>query len=219
MSTLQDAIPVCYVQDLDAAQAFYELLGLAELRRGSSDAGGYRFLGHGDCTVLLARVDPCPVTAPLPMGLYLWSTDVTAIQQALTDAGIQSEHVGHPPHAPGGEARTADPDRNVIVLGQRSPTGPPTEPRAQPDAGFSILAEAAARVAARGDAPLGGCRIGGPHGAPCDQPAQVKLADPWGDTVWGCLSHAEEALLNARGAFLAADDGAGLGPWLAARRR
>ncbi|GGK10267.1 hypothetical protein GCM10010123_45270 [Pilimelia anulata] len=219
MSTLQDAIPISYVRDLDAAQVFYELLGLSELRRGDSPAGGYRYLGHGECSLLLARVDPCPVTAALPMGLYLWSTDVTAVGEALTAAGVACEHVGHPPHAPGGELRTADPDGNVVVLGQRVPTGPAGPAGERPDAGFSILAEAAARVAARGDAPAGGCGIGGPHGAACDQPAQVKLADTWGDTAWGCLAHAEEALFNARGAFLAANEGDGLGPWLTARRR
>ncbi|NYF59785.1 hypothetical protein [Micromonospora purpureochromogenes] len=32
------------------------------------------------------------------------------------------------------------------------------------------------------------------------------------------MAHAEEALLNARGAFLASEDGLGLGPFLRARQ-
>jgi catechol 2,3-dioxygenase-like lactoylglutathione lyase family enzyme len=218
---VQDAIPVCYVRDLDAAQSFYQVLGLSELRRGGSDRGGYRFLGAGDCTLLLVRVDPCPVTVPLPLGLYLWSTDVAAVQAALTEAGVACEDVGQSEHAPGGEVRTADPDGNVVVLGQRAAstsTGSGPGGAAARGAGFSILKEAAARVAERGDAPAV-CEIGQQGGTACPQPAEVKLADPWGTTVWGCLPHAEEALLNARSAFVAVDDGQGLTPWLQHRRQ
>ena len=38
--------------------------------------------------MLVAQVDPCPVTAPLPLGLYLWSTDVATIHADLTAAGV-----------------------------------------------------------------------------------------------------------------------------------
>jgi catechol 2,3-dioxygenase-like lactoylglutathione lyase family enzyme len=218
VSTLQDLIPVCYVRDLHAAQAFYELLGLTEVRRGGNDRGGYRYLADGECTLLLTRVDPCPVTAALPLGLYLWSTDVAAVQAVLTGAGVPCQHVGHPDHAPGGELRTADPDGNVVVVGQRTVTSTSYVAQSRAEAGFSILKEAAARTAARGEAPAS-CEIGERGGAACVQPAEVKLADPWGATVWGCLAHAEEALLNARAAFVATDDGNGLTPWLRHRRR
>lgn len=63
-----------------------------------------------------------------------------------------------------------------------------------------------------------GSRISGWRGAEASAGAEVKLADSWGDTVWGCMAHAEEALLNARGAFLASEDGLGLGPFLRARQ-
>ncbi|GLL04573.1 VOC family protein [Dactylosporangium matsuzakiense] len=216
MLTVQDAIPVCYVRDLDAGQSFYELLGLAEQRRGGDAQGGYRYLGAGDCTVLLARVDPSPVVPPMPLAVYLWSEDVAAVQAALTAAGTPCEHVGYPEHAPGGELRTADPDGNVVVLGQRANTGSATAGRQ--DAGYSILQEAAARAATRGDAPAE-CAIGGRGGVPCPEPAAVRVADPSGTTVWGCLAHTEEALLNVRAAFIAADDDQGLAPWLASRRQ
>jgi catechol 2,3-dioxygenase-like lactoylglutathione lyase family enzyme len=217
---MQDAIPVSYVRDLDAAQAFYEVLGFSELRRGGSERGGYRFLSAGHCTLLLVRVDPTPVTVPLPLGIYLWSADVTAVQAALTAAGVACEHVGQSEHAPGGEVRTTDPDGNVVVVGQRATTsaGPGPGGPVSRGAGFSVLKEAAALVAQRGDAPAV-CAIGQLGGAPCTHPAEVKLADPWGTTVWGCLQHAEEALLNARSAFVAADDGQGLTPWLQHRRQ
>jgi hypothetical protein len=197
------------------------LLEFAELRRGGSERGGYRFLTSGGCTLLIVRVDPSPVTGALPLGIYLWSTDVAAVQAALTAAGMACENVGQSEHAPGGELRTTDPDGNVVVLGQRVTTAsadPGPGGPASRGAGFSILKEAAARVAERGDAPAT-CEIGQRGGAACPQPAEVKLADPWGATVWGCLPHAEEALLNARSAFVAADDGQGLSPWLQHRRQ
>jgi GAF domain-containing protein len=71
-------------------------------------------------------------------------------------------------------------------------------------------AEFAARAAAVRDA--GGstreagrperCELGGVD-QPCPEPAELKLADPWGDSAWACTDHAEDALLNARGVFLA----------------
>ncbi|MEV4727338.1 hypothetical protein AB0K29_27230, partial [Micromonospora humida] len=72
-------------------------------------------------------------------------------------------------------------------------------------------------VGRRGGAPAR-CQIGGPRGEPCPEPAEVKLADSWGDTAWGCMTHADETLLTARGAFLATEDGSGLGPFLRARQ-
>ncbi|WP_446210129.1 hypothetical protein [Micromonospora sp. IBSANI012] len=42
----------------------------------------------------------------------------------------------------------------------------------------------------------------------------MKLAHSWGDTVWGCLAHADETLLTVRGASLASEDGTGLGRFL-----
>ncbi|MER6590659.1 hypothetical protein ABT214_02055 [Micromonospora purpureochromogenes] len=61
--------------------------------------------------------------------------------------------------------------------------------------------------------------MGGWRGAEASAGAEVKLADSCGDTVWGRMAHAEEPLLNARGAVLVGEDGwLGLGPFLRARQ-
>jgi hypothetical protein len=52
------------------------------------------------------------------------------------------------------------------------------------------------------------CELGG-AGETCPEPPELKLADPWGDSAWACITHAEDALLNARGVFLA-DRGQGV---------
>lgn len=56
------------------------------------------------------------------------------------------------------------------------------------------------------------CQLGGSHG--CTAPAELKVADPWGDSAWGCLAHAEEAILNVRSAFIADEDLGGLAAYL-----
>lgn len=46
------------------------------------------------------------------------------------------------------------------------------------------------------------CQLGG-RMTPCDAPAELKIADPWGDSAWGCNLHVEEALINVKSVFLA----------------
>ncbi|MDZ5442205.1 hypothetical protein U2F26_05575 [Micromonospora sp. 4G57] len=106
----------------------------------------------------------------------------------------------------------------MVLFGQRRAV--PAQARVEQPGGearFSLIREAAEAVSRRGGAPAH-CQIGGPRGEACPEPAEVKLADSWGDTVWGCMAHADEALLNARGAFLATEDGMGLGPFLQLRQ-
>ncbi len=52
------------------------------------------------------------------------------------------------------------------------------------------------------------CQLGGAAG--CTAPAEIKLADSWGDSAWGCTSHAEEALIHVRSAFIASEELGGL---------
>jgi hypothetical protein len=63
------------------------------------------------------------------------------------------------------------------------------------------------------------CQMGGPGGHACYQPAAFKLTDSWGDTAWSCLPHADEALVDARGVFLATKDLDGLAAYLTRRWR
>jgi GAF domain-containing protein len=56
------------------------------------------------------------------------------------------------------------------------------------------------------------CRLGGTRG--CTAPAEIKVADSWGDSAWGCTAHVEEAILNVRSVFIASEELGGLGPYL-----
>ncbi|MFD7656244.1 GAF domain-containing protein [Actinosynnema sp. NPDC059797] len=56
------------------------------------------------------------------------------------------------------------------------------------------------------------CRLGGADG--CAEPAELKIADAWGDAAWGCQTHAEEALLNVRSAFIANEELGGLAAYI-----
>lgn len=215
---VQAQVPVLYVGDADAARRFYEVFGYTELRSGGEGESRWSYLGCGDQTLLLAAITPRLITVELPLLIYLYVDDLAATTDRLTAAGYAVERVGHPDHAPGGECRTTDPDGNTVLFGQRRAVPEQTRnPDAGREARFSLIREAAATVGRRGRSPAH-CQIGGPGGEPCHEPAEVKLADSWGDTVWGCLPHADETLLNARGAFLATEDGQGLGPYLRTRR-
>jgi predicted enzyme related to lactoylglutathione lyase len=54
---------------------------------------------------------------------YFFVDDLAAAIQSLQDAGAIVTHVGYPPHALGGEAKTVDPDGNTILLGSAEPVG------------------------------------------------------------------------------------------------
>jgi len=58
------------------------------------------------------------------------------------------------------------------------------------------------------------CRLGGAD-HPCPEPAEVKIADPWGDAAWGCAAHAEEAIAHVRSVFLASSELGGLAAYVA----
>ena len=52
------------------------------------------------------------------------------------------------------------------------------------------------------------CQLGGAR--ECPERAEMKVADSWGDSAWGCWQHAEDALINVASVFLATDDHQGL---------
>ena len=217
-AAVTDVSPVFYVGQLERSREFYELFGFSEQRAGGSGESRWSYLQAGDRTVLLAAVQPLLVTVELPLLVYLWVDDVAAVLERLREAGRAAEHVGYPDHAPGGEARTIDPDGNTVLFGQRValPGQSRVEANGEP-ARFSLIRQAAEAVSRRGGAPAQ-CQIGAPGGEVCEEPAEVKLADPWGDTVWGCVPHVEEALIEARSSFIATEDGHGLGVFLRNRK-
>ncbi|MFF5219261.1 GAF domain-containing protein [Micromonospora sp. NPDC000442] len=56
------------------------------------------------------------------------------------------------------------------------------------------------------------CQLGGPQ--ECTAPAEIKIADSWGDSAWGCPRHVEEAILNVRAVFIASEELGGLAAYL-----
>ncbi|XVV09992.1 GAF domain-containing protein [Actinoplanes sp. CA-131856] len=56
------------------------------------------------------------------------------------------------------------------------------------------------------------CQLGGPQ--PCPAPAEIKLADSWGDAAWGCPDHVEEAIISVRSVFIASEELGGLAAYV-----
>ncbi|WP_214409680.1 GAF domain-containing protein [Sphaerisporangium fuscum] len=62
------------------------------------------------------------------------------------------------------------------------------------------------------------CQLGGAE-EHCDKPAELKIADSWGDSAWGCFPHAEEALILVKGVFIATEEEmGGLAAYMKRRR-
>jgi hypothetical protein len=217
-SWVQAAVPVVYVRDITLSQAFYALFGYREQRGGGEGDAHWSYLQCGEHTLLLACVQPPLIPVELPLLIYVYVTNLAGVREQFDLARHGYELVGYPDHAPGGELRTQDPDGNVVLVGQRMAVS--AQDRAEPtglQARFSLIKQAAEAVNRRGGAPEA-CQVGASDGSRCTSAAEIKLADSWGTTVWSCLTHAEEALINARGAFIATEDAHGLGPWLSWRR-
>ena len=78
--------------------------------------------------VLLAFTSPPLDIPPLPLLFYFFDDDLDSVVAVLRASGWRASHMGHPPHALGGEVKVLDPDGNTVLLGQpeRSPSQPPS---------------------------------------------------------------------------------------------
>ncbi|MEU4691925.1 GAF domain-containing protein [Actinoplanes sp. NPDC023714] len=90
--------------------------------------------------------------------------------------------------------------------------------RAEAEQRADAAAELAARMRVAAAAQVGVphpgvCQLGGADGG-CDAPAEIKVADSWGDSAWGCPRHVEEVILNVRSVFIASEELGGLGSYL-----
>lgn len=72
-------------------------------------------------------------------------------------------------------------------------------------------------VIAAGGGTTASCQVGSLHAMPCEQKAEVKLADAAGDKVWACLTHADEILMAVAGAFIATESDRGIAGFLSRR--
>ena len=91
------------------------------------------------------------------------------------------------------------------------------ELRAEAEQRAAAAAELAARMRAAAAAQAATphpehCQLGGAAG--CTAPAEIKIADSWGDAAWGCPAHVEEAILNVRSVFIASEELGGLAAYL-----
>ncbi|MEV0354733.1 GAF domain-containing protein [Nocardia sp. NPDC050697] len=91
------------------------------------------------------------------------------------------------------------------------------ELRADAERRAEAAAELAARLRSAAAAQVAAphpesCQLGGPEG--CEAAAEIKIADSWGDSAWGCPAHAEEAILNVRAVFIASEELGGLAAYL-----
>jgi hypothetical protein len=210
-------VPVVYVTDIDLSVGFYTLLGFDVQVNGTADEWRYAYLTCEAASILLAAGGSVWSAEQGPVLLYLRLADVEVAGRALEEAGHTAEHLGYPDHAPGGEIKVFDPDGHGLLLGQV--TGAPPADREVIDGAnerANVLVRAAEAARRRGVTPHR-CQFPLAVDRPCPESADVKLADSWGDSTWACLPHAEEIMLNARGAFIASEDSEGLAVYL--RRR
>jgi catechol 2,3-dioxygenase-like lactoylglutathione lyase family enzyme len=216
---VQSMVAATYVRDIERSRGFYELLGFAEQSAGRAETSAWSALYHGEHSVLLASTQPPIEIPPLPLLFYFYFEDLDAVLGVLGKAGVEITHVGHPPHALGGEVKVVDPDGNTVLLGQRdrSASQSPADDDDEDSPRFSLLKEAAALVAAQGGT-TATCQVTSRRGGPCPRKADVKLADSAGDTVWVCLPHADEILVTVPGAFIASEDDQGIAGFLSRRR-
>ncbi|WP_258953034.1 GAF domain-containing protein [Lentzea californiensis] len=85
------------------------------------------------------------------------------------------------------------------------------EQRAEAAAQLTAQMRVAAAVQAKTPHPEF-CQLGGRAG--CTLPAEIKVADSWGDSAWGCAAHVEEILIHVRSVFIASEELGGLAAYL-----
>ncbi|GAB3079163.1 GAF domain-containing protein [Micromonospora schwarzwaldensis] len=123
---------------------------------------------------------------------------------------IERHHIEQAKAAADARARAAHDELARVVRAER-------ELRAEAEQRAAAAAELTARVRAAA-ATLAAtphpeqCQLGGTGG--CTAAAEIKLADSWGDSAWGCPRHVEEAILNVRSVFIASEELGGLAAYL-----
>jgi predicted enzyme related to lactoylglutathione lyase len=107
-------VAAAYVNDIDAARAFYRLLGLVKHSSGKAEASAWAVMQHGGCRCCWPRPGRRWTSRRLPLLFYFFYDDVEAVVGVLEQAGVPVIRTGHPPHALGGEVKVLDPDGNTV---------------------------------------------------------------------------------------------------------
>ncbi|MFE9957430.1 GAF domain-containing protein [Micromonospora sp. NPDC005299] len=123
---------------------------------------------------------------------------------------IERHHIEQAKLAAEARAKAAHDELAKAVRAER-------ELRAEAEERAAAAAELAARMRAAAAAQAATprpehCQLGGTSG--CTAPAEIKIADSWGDSAWGCPIHVEEAILNVRSVFIASEELGGLAAYL-----
>ncbi|WP_410813909.1 GAF domain-containing protein [Micromonospora sp. 067-2] len=142
-------------------------------------------------------------TPRVPQDSDLALTRVFAGTAALA---IERHHIEQAKAAAEARARSAHDELAKVVRVER-------ELRAEAEQRAAAAAELAARMRAAAAAQAAmphpeRCELGGGRG--CAAAAEIKVADSWGDSAWGCPAHVEEAILNVRSVFIASEELGGL---------
>ncbi|MCO8273740.1 GAF domain-containing protein [Actinoplanes sp. TRM 88003] len=109
------------------------------------------------------------------------------------------------------QARLAAEERARAALEELAEAVRDAERRAAAAADLAARMRAAATAQATAPHPEH-CQLGGVP--PCEAPAEIKIADSWGDAAWGCPDHVEEAIINVRSVFIASEELGGLAAYL-----
>ncbi|HYN97966.1 MAG TPA: VOC family protein, partial [Pilimelia sp.] len=108
-------LPFVYVRDVARSVEFYRLLGFDRQAGGADDTWRWAYLAAGTAGLIVASDGTPPAADPGPALLYVSVADLGAALGRLAEAGVAAEHLGYPDHAPGGEARVADPDNHGLI--------------------------------------------------------------------------------------------------------
>jgi transcriptional regulator of acetoin/glycerol metabolism len=143
------------------------------------------------------RVPRVPQDADLALARVFAGTAALAIERHHIEAAKADAEA---------RAKAAYDELATVVRAER-------ELRAEAEQRAAAAAELAARMRAAAATQAATprpehCQLGG--GEACAAPAEIKIADSWGDSAWGCAAHAEEAILNVRSAFVASEEFGGL---------
>nr|BFE71720.1 hypothetical protein GCM10020092_050210 [Actinoplanes digitatis] len=123
---------------------------------------------------------------------------------------IERHHIEQAKAAAEARARTAHDELAEAVRAER-------ELRAEAEQRATAAAELATQMRAAAAAQSAvphpeRCQLGG--AARCAEPAEIKVADSWGDAAWGCAAHVEEAIINVRSVFIASEALGGLAAYV-----
>jgi GAF domain-containing protein len=221
-------VPIATVSIVDADRVWFAATrGLDGVTHVGTEPGlcASAFCADGPYVVNDAAVDPRTLDHPLvrgELGLRFYAaapivttdghrlgtvTAIDATPRELTEA--QTATLGH--------LATAAAQQLELRLAALTAVRAERQLRADAEQRAAAAAELAERLRAAAAAHVRAphpehCQLGGAAG--CTAPAELKIADSWGDSAWGCTNHVEEAIVNVRSVFIASEELGGLAAYL-----